>query len=421
MPLLHTIKQQQPLGFSKPESSNQMSKLLQMLKKSELVKLITEPFGLATIVIKNGQKCYSPVPHLSAFINQHQPSVKEQQWNSAFGKNRLGISTSVFVIGWHDPYINMSTECAGPQGFEHNSNQAANYNESAQQSVYIAAITGIDHKTRSFTITNEFNRLGPGNSGGLVVGIINNQPVILGFINSLTRDHYKLRCVRSDSIGVKETYPTDLDICKFKRPSTDEMNKLYQKIADHKQLHFDKVTSHLRRIEGLFQQKDGSFNSSNNGKQVSWEVPKNDRNFDLRHIGLNQKEQLTLGIGLAFNSLESEIKKYESKQQTTILHYRVETNLRNFESPNNYDTLGNDKRFLGESYNGAPVNVSQKIMTCQQNNPLEIEFNINFDHVLNKSGLSPKTDHIGFTIQIGSGRELNGHILVDNLSKHHRS
>ena len=160
-----------------------MDSWISKLSNSNLVKLIHAPFGLATLMINGDKGWSSPVPHLNVFATANASTAKELPWDKAFGSTGFSINSDVFIIGWHDPFETMSAPPTEPMPFNSMQSQMAEFKSESQQTVRVSHISRIDPITRSFCIANSFNQLGPGNSGGLIVGIYQNTPILLGFIN----------------------------------------------------------------------------------------------------------------------------------------------------------------------------------------------------------------------------------------------
>ena len=380
------------------------------IKNSDLVNLVHSPFGVATLMKQLNGSLASPVPHLDVFSAPlSEFKIKECPW-STVDKLQPGPTSNVFIVGWHDPFEPTNTQPEGPIAANAFDTTGAPYSADAQQTVYLAALTSIHTPSRTFTITNEFNQLGPGNSGGVVIVIFNNKPYILGFINSIVNGDneqtQELRCVRSDSAINENTFPFDTPVFKIKRPSKSMVASFENKIMNHLSLSNTlDIPRRLQSIEGRYQYPNGYFYDQPNPKENHWQPKQNGCNFDLRSSGLNQKEQVTYAIELAYQSFE---RLYGSSQASTSSNVTIPNRISQF-------TLIHKQ---GDHYQG-PTNATYVTNRTVEGHLTKIRFNINFDHVQSASKSAPKTDHVGFSISIGSLKE-NGHILVDTLIHHHR-
>ena len=172
----------------------------------------------SAITWHQSDKVMNHIPHTlprgNAFYtvidNPSKTSLRVLDWE--LFKSRVSIFTAVNVITWDQEQQHRILS------FSNSSSLYSPVTWDNGEVLCNSAISGVDEETKTFTITNSLNQLGPGHSGALVILELSpGESVIIGRVNSLVKGKLgfssELRCIHYETSSL-EKFSDDTDISK---------------------------------------------------------------------------------------------------------------------------------------------------------------------------------------------------------------
>ncbi len=261
---------------------------LEKLQNARLVEFVRDAKGASVMQINQDGSLSSNVKHVKREgLVSSTPDlipdlmIREASWdeleNMVDGKSLFEIN--LFVVSWRESGLDTSCYPTKPVPLNYQGSFTS-FDPPSKQTIHLAGLGGLDRESRTFSIFNSLNNLGPGNSGALVVGSIEGNLYLLGEVSGLVNGKKEridlLRCVRSDSIETP-IMQDDIPCFNYRQLDSDRVQEIKSRIPSGQDIEIPKGKLGLH-----------------------WEIV-HGHNFDLRGTRLLLHDQLAFAGHLAFS------------------------------------------------------------------------------------------------------------------------